>query len=179
MKLREELKTADQKGRITFGRSFAGRRFALRQEEDGTAILTPVQIVPENEQPLTSRRLDASLASLEVLQDNWDGRGSLHPSMELIASAREVLALVHAGATARRLRWTEPHIGSNERGQITLEWWQGDRALSLFVRSPDRVDYLKSWGADIDGQMEDGEVVRMADFAALSRWLYEEPNPSR
>ena len=72
------------------------------------------------------------------------------------------------------MRWAEPHIGSNERGQVTLEWWQDTRTLTLFVRSEEQVDYLKAWGSHIENEMEDGEVSRLADFAALSRWLYQQ-----
>jgi hypothetical protein len=175
----DDLKVADQKGRITLGSKYAGKRFSVREEADGTAILTPVLIVPEREKPLTSRRLAESFAALEALKDNWDGRGSPAPSPALIAYAREVLALMQAGALARGLRWMEPHIGSNERGQVTLEWWQDACSLTLFIRSEDQVDYLKSWGSNILDEMEDGEVSRIADFVALSRWLYQGDAPSR
>jgi len=170
----DDVKVADQKGRITLGSKYAGKRFAVREEADGTAILTPVLIVPQKDQPLTSRHLTERFAALEALEDDWDGRGSPAPSPTLITSAREALALLQAGATARGLPWTNPHIGSNERGEIALEWWRGERTLTLFIRSEEQLDYLKAWGSDIENEMEDGEVSRLADFVALSRWLYPE-----
>lgn len=168
-----ELKVSDQKGRITLGRKYAGKRFVLREEADGTAILTPVVVVPEKETPLTSRRLTESFATLEALEDNWDGQDSQAPAPALVAYAREVLALLHASALARGVRWIDPHIGCNEQGQISMEWWHDQRNLTLFIRSENRIDYLKSWGSHIVNEMEDGEVSRIADFIALSRWLYE------
>lgn len=95
------------------------------------------------------------------------------------AEAREALALLHAGALARGLRWQEPHVGVNERGQVTLEWWKDTRSLTVYIRSEDRVDYLKAWGTDIEAEMEDGELNRLADFAALSRWLCAENSEPR
>jgi hypothetical protein len=91
---------------------------------------------------------------------------------------REALALIQASALARGLRWVEPHVGCNERGQITLEWWQGDRALTLFVRSEERIDYLKSWGSDLVNEIEDGELIRSSDFLNLSHWLYPGSEPA-
>ena len=173
----EDIKVADQKGRVLLGSRYAGKRFAVHEESDGSALLTPVLIVPEKDQPLTSQGLAASFAGLEALRDDWDGHGSPAPTLPLLAYARETLALLHAGALARGLTWVEPHLGSNERGQITLEWWQGTRTLTLFVRSEEQVDYLKAWGSHIENDMEDGEVSRLADFAALSRWLYQEGTP--
>ncbi len=146
---------------------------AVGEGAEGTTLLTPVPIVPEKERPLTSRRLAERFASLEALEDNWDGRGSPAPSLALIASSREVLALLQAGAVARGLRWSDPHIGSNERGEILLEWWQGPRTLTIYIRPEDEVNYLKAWGSDIEDEIEDGEISRLADFVALSRWLYQ------
>ena len=82
---RPEIKVADQKGRVTLGSKYAGKHFAVREEPDGTAILTPVLMVPEKERPLTSRRLAESFAALEALEDNWDGHGSPSPLPVLIA----------------------------------------------------------------------------------------------
>jgi hypothetical protein len=168
----EGIKVADQKGRIALGSKYAGKRFAVREEADGTSTLIPILVVPEREQPLTSGLLAQSFLSLEKLSDNWDGNGSPAPSKDLLAEAREALALMHAGALARGLRWEEPHVGVNERGQVTLEWWKDTRSLTVFIRAEDHIEYLKAWGKDIEAEMEDGELNRLADFVALSRWLY-------
>src|SRR5258706_6205112 len=110
---------------------------------------------------------------LEALENNWEGRGSPAPSSSLLSSAREVLAILQAGALARGYPWENPHIGSNEHGHITLEWWHGSRTLTVFIRTEERVDYLKSWGSNIESEMEDGELSRINDFAAISRWPYQ------
>lgn len=170
----DDLKVADNKGRVALGSKYAGKRFAVREEADGSTHLIPIIIVPEQDNLLTSRQLNETFAGLEALTDNWDGFGSPAPSSALITYAREVLALLQADALARGVAWKPPHIGSNERGQITLEWWQEQRTLTVFVRSENQVEYLKSWGNDIFNEMEDGELSRIFDFIALSRWLYQE-----
>ena len=170
----EGLKVADQKGRVTLGSKYAGKHFTLREEKDGSATLIPVVVVPEREQPLTATGLTQSLAALGSLRDNWDGYGSPAPTAAMLLEAREALALLHAGALARGVRWEEPHSGVNERGQITLEWWYRERSLTLFIREEGRLEYLKAWGTNIETEMEAGEVSRLADFAALSGWLYGE-----
>ena len=168
------LKVADQKGRIALGSRYAGKRFMVQEEEDGTATLIPVLVVPERDQPLTPGGLAATFHWLKTLQDNWDGNGSSAPAETLIAEAREAVALLHAGVIARGLRWETPHIGVNEKGEITLEWWQEERSLTVFVRADTQVDYLKAWGKNINTEMESGALLRLADFVALSRWLYTE-----
>ena len=102
---RNDLKIADQKGRIALGSRHAGKRFSVREEEDGTTILTPVLVVPEkNYAPLLSM-LDESFAALESLTGNWDGRGSPAPSPTLVRHAREMLALMQAGVISRGIPW--------------------------------------------------------------------------
>ncbi|MDX1934255.1 MAG: hypothetical protein SFU56_16765 [Capsulimonadales bacterium] len=166
-----EFKVADQKGRVALGSKWAGKRFAVYEESDGKVMLSPVLVVPESEHPLTASRLRESFAFLEGLTDNWDGRGSLAPDPATIASAREALGLLQASALARGMGWVEPHIGANERGQITLEWWQENRSVTVFIRAENQVDYLKAWGTNIEAEMQDGEITTIADFIALSHWL--------
>ncbi len=173
------VKVADQKGRVALGSKFAGKHFIVREWEDGSATLIPILLVPEREQPLTSDSLAKTFHELEAMTDNWDGNGSPAPSRALIAEAREAMALLHAGALARNLRWEEPHVGVNEKGQITLEWWQDERSLTIFIRSEDQIDYLKAWGTDIESEMEDGTLYRLADFALVSRWLYADNREQR
>ncbi len=169
----DDLRVADRKGRVTLGSKYAGKRFALHEQADGSTVLTPVLVVPESEQSITSRQLNDSFLLLAGLTNNWDGHGSIAPTNAMIDCAREALALLHAGAVARNIHWIDPHVGSNERGQVTLEWWHHSRSLTVFIRSLDKIEYLKAWGQNIDSQMEDGEIVRLNDFVTLSRWLYQ------
>lgn len=166
-----DIKVADQKGRLTLGARFAGKRFAFREEADGTAVLTPVVVVPLAHQPLTRQTLDRQLDGLTALGADWDGQGSLPPSAAVLDHARDALAVLHAGALSRGIIWTDPHVGCNERGQVTFEWWKGSRSLTLFVRSGTELDYLKAWGPDVERDMEDGPIHGLNDFLALSRWL--------
>jgi hypothetical protein len=168
------VKIADQKGRITLGSKYAGKYFSVREDADGTAVLIPVEIVAQAGKPITSGLLAENFGWLESLEDDWDGHGSAAPSPEVIEYAREVFALIQASALARCIEWTGPHVGCNERGQISLEWWNKQRTLTVFVRSAERVDFLKSWGANIETEMEDGEVNTVADFVTLARWLYRD-----
>ena len=175
---REDFRVVDQKGRIVLGSKYAGKRFAVREESDGSAVLIPVKIISAKEDLLTADFLNEQFASLTVLEDNWDGHGSLAPNSAQITAAREVFALLQAGVMANYLPWAAPHIGSNELGQVTLEWWAGKRSLTIYVRAENQADFLKSWGSDIEGEMEDGEIRRLSDFLALSRWLTQEESKS-
>ena len=175
---RDDFRVVDQKGRIVLGSKYAGKRFAVREELDGSAVLIPVKVISAKEDLLTSDFLNEQFASMAALEDNWDGRGSLAPTSTQITAAREVFALLQAGVMANVLPWAAPHIGSNELGQVTLEWRTGKRSLTIFVRAENQVDFLKSWGSDIESEVEDGEIRRLSDFLVLSRWLSQEESES-
>ena len=168
-----DIKTADQKGRVVLGSRYAGKRFAFEEQENGTAVLVPVVVVSESEQSLTSRYLTDQFAALREKQGGSDSLDSPAPTSERIAEAKETLALFQASALARGVRWHNPNISGNERGEITLEWWWQSRSLTVFVGAAGAVRYLKAWGANIENEMEDGELNRISDFVQIAHWLYE------
>ena len=165
-----DIKTVDQKGRVVLGSRYAGKRFALEEQENGTAVLIPVLVVSESEQSLTNRYLTDQFTALQNDQGRLD---SPIPTPKRIAEAKETLALFQASALARSVRWHDPNIGSNERGEILLEWWWQNRSLTVFIGDQGAVRYLKAWGANIESEMQDGEISRISDFVQIAHWLYE------
>lgn len=99
---------------------------------------------------------------------NWDGHGSDAPNERSVqraaALAEELITLV--GQTQE---WVDPHAGLDESGDVVLEWWNADRKLTVYVQS-DAVEYVKSWGPDIEDQMEHGPLGATT-FVKLWEWL--------
>jgi hypothetical protein len=60
-----------------------------------------------------------------------------------------------------------PFITEGPYGETVLEWWRGDRKLTVYFDGG-TVTYLKSWGPDVEREMEDGPVRGMDDLMA---WL--------
>jgi hypothetical protein len=110
------------------------------------------------------------LNALEVLGTNWDGFESDKPNAHAIANATMLLPVFFHAAFEARYTWVQPHVGANEVGDITFEWWNKNRKLTLYISS-NEVDYIKVWGADIDTEMEDGKLDSDIEFAALWQWL--------
>lgn len=110
-----------------------------------------------------------TLAELAQLQDNWDGRGSLRPSIKSISNARNLLQLVE-----RKFRdsdsfiFVNPFISAGAEGEVVFEWWRGVRKLTLYVYDED-IEYLKSWGPHMLNDMDDG--VLDGNIEELWLWL--------
>lgn len=112
----------------------------------------------------TKRRLDA----LRQLDADWDGFGSEKPQADAINRTLSTLPALFTDAEMLG-GWELPHVAANENGEITLEWWEGTRKLTLFVRA-DRIEYLRTWGENIENEMDDG-TLEDGDFADLWAWL--------
>lgn len=70
----------------------------------------------------------------------------------------------------------KPHVGEDEAGNATLEWWSmdGERKLTLYTMHPADESLLKSWGINIETEMEfvaltDPKAVRAA-FDWIDEW---------
>lgn len=110
-----------------------------------------------------------SIRRLFSLGNDWDGYGSPAPRRESVTSSLDFIRVFRNLVVGSGQRWVRPYVSANEEGNVVFEWWQGERKLTVYVRSA-RVTYIKVWGVNIDTEMEDGQVTD-AGFAPLWVWL--------
>lgn len=124
-------------------------------------------------------RVHQHLDEIAKLQDNWDGHGSLHPDSPAVENAHQFLEDVYrqtvmaaAQQTQDRVAagWESPHVSASEDGELTFEWWNANRKLTIYV-GPEQATYVKSWGPHVVSEMEDG-VVPNNGIPSLWEWLF-------
>jgi prevent-host-death family protein len=106
------------------------------------------------------------------LTDNWDRAGSPPPSSEAIHYAWKIVTSLYSSSCRRGLTWVSPHVGADEYGSVSLEWWYETRKMTLFIESAGQIRFLKSWGSNIHSEMEDGTIKTVDEFVQLSKWLF-------
>jgi hypothetical protein len=74
------------------------------------------------------------------------------------------LAAVHA------LEFAAPHVTASQDDEVVLEWWRGERKLTVYVTSS-AIEYVRVWGTDMFDEMDDGEVAPGTDPSSIWRWL--------
>lgn len=120
--------------------------------------------------PYLTQGSQRELRRVANLPQDWDGAGSATPRPESVANAAfrltELCRLAMAAGT-----WVPPHISASEAGEITFEWWNGARKLTLYFGDQD-LEVLRSWGTDVDDEMELVRVSRAAELALAWAWLY-------
>lgn len=113
---------------------------------------------------MTPRELLAELIALEDLRVHNTYRNGSRAGCWYPTSARQqedyALRMPVAWANARAaLAEEEPcpllHVGADEDGNATLEWWLGSRKMTLYTVSREKNEsLLKSWGPNIETEME-------------------------
>jgi len=68
------------------------------------------------------------------------------------------------------LQWKDPLVNVNE-DEIVFEWWNDPKKISIYVEH-ESIQYIKVWGADMDNQMEDGEIRNVSQMLSLWQWLF-------
>lgn len=87
----------------------------------------------------------------------------------------EQLGAVSEPATLTGL-W--PHIGADENGCATLEWWNGTRKLTLYAVASPFEALLKSWGPNMDSEMAFVPTLNAHAVRQAFQWLADAPSSS-
>lgn len=87
------------------------------------------------------------------------------PSPVTTARARQVIYEISA-----TYPHVLPHLVTSPDGEVVFEWWYDQRKVTLYV-SDDSLFFVKSWGADMSAEMEDGSVPTVSSVPELVAWL--------
>lgn len=101
-------------------------------------------------------------------REGWDGYEAPRPNLASIARARSWAEQLYRDVRAEL--WLKPHVSSDEGGDVSFEWWKGQRKLTIYV-SPREVEYIKVEKVGSSLKMEDGSVDTDKERGALWRWL--------
>jgi len=118
---------------------------------------------------LAANRLIVEILHISKRSENWDGFGSAQPIATAVTNAVNAASSFVQQVSLAGLEWSHPFIGSNEVGEISFEWWCGDKKLTIYIGS-DEINFVSSWGHNIDSHMDAGQMAT-DDFLKQWRWL--------
>lgn len=109
----------------------------------------------------------ADIDALQHLEAGWNGYDVAAPKIEAIHDATEWIKQMYGEVMRSGLAWRKPHVAADENGDVTFEWWNGDRGFTVYVSADGSVSYLKDWGLDMVNDMEDGPVSSPGEFHGI------------
>jgi len=113
-----------------------------------------------------------AIRNLSSREAGWDGHNAPMPQPRAIEHAGRWIEQAYAVVAAAPTVWHDPYVSSDESGDVSLEWWNGTRKITVYV-TPEIVEYVQMCGPDIVSQMEDGEITCPAVWRKLWDWLGE------
>ena len=146
-----------------------------------------MMIVPRGFSHATGSRLDdrslypaelvgtrKDLDALKFLKAGWNGYDVAAPRIEAIHHAMGWIGRMYDDVSRSELAWRAPHVAADENGDVTFEWWHGDRELTVYVSADGDVSYLKDWGLDMEGDMEDGLLSTPEQRHDIWAWFVQQ-----
>jgi len=109
--------------------------------------------------------------ALKTLPEGWNGYDVAAPKIESIQDATEWIQEMYEDVVRSELAWRKPHVAADENGDVTFEWWNGDKGLTIYVSANGSVSYLKDWGPDIVDDMEDGSGSTSEERSEMWAWF--------
>ena len=140
---------------------FAEQLFFERDQEED--VIVPISI-------LRSKVRSKVKAIFRSFIQNIDGANDVVPDETTIRSAEKWLSELEKNVTLRKMNLDAPLINIGVENEIVFEWWCDNRKITLYI-SNNTIEYLKSWGASITDEMEDGEIHTFEDTISLWHWL--------
>jgi len=102
--------------------------------------------------------------------EGWNGYSARAPKYSAVQYAEHWIALFYQELIESGQNWIKPNVTASAEGEVVLEWWYGDKGLTIYIDNQSAV-YLKDWGADINTEMEDGYANSPSIRLALWKWL--------
>lgn len=118
---------------------------------------------------IAKARVIGAIQQVSLRQEDWDGCGSAKPIDAACSRASAEVAGFIDAAFEENLGWQHPHVGSNEIGEVSFEWWRGEKKLTIYI-GPEDMHYVCSWGVDINNTMDAG-VLASEGFIQKWRWF--------
>lgn len=87
--------------------------------------------------------------------------------------AEQFLRHHHQLILGSNLAWKIPHFATEGEGEVTLEWWNNGKVLTIFVNTSGHIEYLRAWGPNIWNDMEDSEDPTDGVLSNLWQWLFD------
>ena len=148
------------------------RRGLVEGYASGSGLITASYINFADKRVMPTSITEATLNEMYDWTESWNGYGVPRPQFGAIESARAWIRLMYIDSGHSAKAWMDPHVTSNEDGNVTFEWWCANRKLTVYV-SQHEAWYIKVWGPDVVNEMIDGTAESSEERQDIWSWLVQ------
>jgi hypothetical protein len=134
----------------------------------GREPFLPIELAPIS-------RVLGKLLSLATWPEGWNGADALRPDPAAIAYALTWILQLYSTVSKGGWQWIDPNVTASADGEVVFEWWYEQRKLTVYITNASAT-CLRVWGADINTQMAEGEIVILSEQQMNWRWLIGSPH---
>ncbi len=127
--------------------------------------------VTQQQEDIKRDKLYRRLVALSELPEGWNGEGFAKPMLDAITRAIRWEMKLFKTATNAGVSLPAPHVSASAQGEVVLEWWREERKITIYIAPDGDVEYIRSWGVDIENDMADGTANTGAEGLQQMRWL--------
>ena len=91
-----------------------------------------------------------------------------------LMTTEKLIDKLYLVAKSYELWWYPPLINISDK-RFVLEWFRDKRKLTIYVLE-DKIDYIAVWGADINNEMEDGDINIENTLFDFWSWIGSDTN---
>jgi hypothetical protein len=135
----------------------------------------PRSLAPQEAREWAQRRASLLVTVLRVRAlrhrpEGWNGYDALPPDPAAMVYAEAWLRELYREVETAGIPWLQPHVTSSAEGEVVLEWWNDPKKLTLYF-SASEAGFVRSWGPDIESEMDDGDAAAATRRQQLWNWL--------
>ncbi len=102
--------------------------------------------------------------------EGWNGYDACAPRYDAVVNADNWIVQFFLEVMDLDEGWIRPNVTASGDGEVILGWRFGSKRLTIYV-GEESVEYLKTWGPDINDNMDDGDASLTTVRQALWKWL--------
>jgi hypothetical protein len=117
------------------------------------------------------------LARIAGWPDGWDYGDAKAIDKKLLAWALEWIESIASFLERGNIPFVAPHIGATNSGEVSFEWWDGDRSVTVYLEAVGEAEALlvkdrNGQRCDMNYDMIDLNVSFYPNWYVMWTWLF-------
>src|SRR5258708_18603046 len=110
------------------------------------------------------------LYDLLTWNDGWNGYDARAPRYDAVTYADSWIVQLFLEVMDLDQDWIKPNISASGDGEVVFGWRNGTKRLTIYI-GEQNAEYVRTWGPDINDEMDDGNADLTGARQSLWEWL--------